>query len=278
MVYASPVHADLASGRFYDERGRSFYCAPDKLESDFAPVRFARELKVFRRYCPRGTVLDVGCSTGAFLHQLRELGGYDVAGTDVTGDALDHAASRGIRVIRKSLLDPEFPSGPYDAVTFWAVLEHLVDPLAHVRRAADLLRPGGHLLVLVPNVASLAVRLCGARYRYVMPDHVNYFSARTLTALAARERRLQGRWLGFTHFNPVVIWQDWRGGLERVPDAERARLLRRTTAWKQRRGLGPMRWVYRASEALLARFGLADNVVLVLERANSGVAKGAGSN
>lgn len=192
-----------------------------------------------------------------------------MAGTDVTGDALDYAASRGIPVIRTPLLSPEFPAGPYDAVTFWAVLEHLVDPLAFLRRAADLLRPGGHAFVLVPNLESLAIRLCGPRYRYVMPDHVNYFSVRTLRAMAAREPRLRACWVGCSHFNPVVIWQDWRGGLERVPDAERARLLRRTTAWKQALWLRPAGWVYRGVEAMLGRVRLADNVVLVLERAGA---------
>lgn len=190
-----------------------------------------------------------------------------MAGTDVTGDALDHAAGRGIHVIRTPLLSPGFPAGPYDAVTFWAVLEHLADPLAFLRRAADLLRPGGHVFMLVPNLESLAIRLCGPRYRYVMPDHVNYFSARTLAALADREPRLRRCWLGCTHFNPVVIWQDWRGGDERVPDADRARLLRRTTALKQNPWITPIRWVYQATEAILGRLRLADNIVLVLERA-----------
>jgi hypothetical protein len=69
-----------------------------------------------------------------------------------------------------------------------------------------------------------------------------------------------------THFNPVVIAQDFRRRTDRVADRERASLLRRTTAWKQSRLLAPLQWLYRGSERVLRLGGLADNLVLVLRR------------
>ena len=82
MIYADPVEKSLETGEFYDRLARPFYLSPDKLDSDYSPVRFARELKLFRRFCPRGRVLDVGCSTGAFLYQLKTRfpADYEVAG------------------------------------------------------------------------------------------------------------------------------------------------------------------------------------------------------
>ena len=71
MVFANPIEEGLASGLFYDRLAVPFYLSPDKVESDYSPVRFARELKLFRSFCPNGSVLDVGCSTGAFLFQLK---------------------------------------------------------------------------------------------------------------------------------------------------------------------------------------------------------------
>src|SRR5437867_8643704 len=64
MVYVDRVGEALACGSYYEQR--RFYCSPDKLESDYAPVRFERELRVLRRWRQTGSVLDVGCSTGAF--------------------------------------------------------------------------------------------------------------------------------------------------------------------------------------------------------------------
>ena len=69
MLYANPVPAKFASGQFYDQTGADYYLSPAKLESDYAAVRFERELRLFRKYCAGGAVLDVGCSSGAFLCQ-----------------------------------------------------------------------------------------------------------------------------------------------------------------------------------------------------------------
>lgn len=268
MQFASPVAAEFVTGAFYDRLAVPFYLSADKLESDFAPVRFERELRWFRQYCRSGRVLDVGCSTGAFLHQLqaRFSGAYSVMGMDVAGQALTHAESRGVPVCHAPFLEHDFGAQRFDAVTFWAVLEHLHEPGRFLAKAAKLLRPGGHVFLLVPNLGSLAVRLLGARYRYIMPDHLNYFSAGTLQAFAARVPELSVVALRSTHFNPLVIWQDARRRDERVPDAERAGLLKRTTAWKQSAALTPAKWIYSGVERCLGAAGLADNLVMALRR------------
>jgi 2-polyprenyl-3-methyl-5-hydroxy-6-metoxy-1,4-benzoquinol methylase len=248
--------------------GVPFYLSVDKLESDYAPVRFERELRLFRRYCQTGAVLDVGCSTGAFLFQLKSRfpDSYSVTGTDVAGAALDHAAGLGIEVIRRPFLNYNFGKRTFDVVTFWAVMEHLVEPGEFLRRAATILKSGSHCFVLVPNLKSLAVRLLGAKYRYIMPDHVNYFTAETLKRFASKETAFSFVEIGSSHFNPFVILKDFRGGMERVPDEERARLLKRTTAYKQNPLLKPVKWAYSAAEKALASVGLADNLFMVLRK------------
>jgi len=268
MLFATPVDARLLDGRFYDQAGAEYYTSPEKLAGDFAPQRFARELAWFRRYCQRGRVLDVGCNTGAFLHQLLRAfpGEYAVLGLDVSGPALDHARSLGLPVRAEALVALEPGEEPFDAITFWAVLEHVDSPLAFLRAAAALLTSGGCAFVLVPNARSLAMRVLGARYRYLMPEHINCFSAVTLRLLVAAVPELEVVELQSTHFNPVVLWQDaWRARDE-VPAAERARLMARTNAWKSNRRLGWLRQGYAAVEGMLGRLGLADNLMLVLRR------------
>jgi hypothetical protein len=67
-----------------------------------------------------------------------------------------------------------------------------------------------------------------------------------------------------THFNPVVIWQDWRGGGREVSNRERAQLLQRTTAYKQKPWLRPVKALYGLAERTLGVLSLADNLVVVL--------------
>jgi len=266
MVFLDPVPAAYASGAFYNTTAAGYYLSPAKLESDYAPVRFERELRIFRKFCQTGAVLDVGCSSGAFLYQLnrRFAGCYDVVGTDASGPALDYAKSRGLCVARGDFLLQDFGGRKFDAVSFWAVLEHLAQPKSFLEHAFLLLKPGGVCFALVPNLQSLASRLLRTWYRYVYPQHLNYFTRATMSRLA--ETQFEIVQIFSTHFNPVVIWQDWRGGGKEVANEDRAELLKRTTAFKENPLLGPLKALYRAAEAGLGALNLADNLVFILRK------------
>lgn len=268
MVFANPIEDELVSGLYYDKLANPFYLSPDKLESDYAPVRFERELRIFRKFCASGAVLDVGCSTGAFLFQLRQRfpNQYQTTGIDVSGPALDYAKQKGTSVLREPFLSADFGDRRFAAVTFWAVIEHLENPWEFLAKAAAVLEPGGVCFILVPNFRSLAVRILGKKYRYIFPQHINYFTAKTLKQLAATRPDFQILQSDSTHFNPIVILQDWRRPRDVVPDKERAELLKRTTAYKQNPMMKPLKFAITRTEALLGCFGLADNLTLVLKK------------
>jgi len=99
MIYADPIQEQFVSGQFYESS--TYALSPDKLESDYSPVRFERELRIFRKFCPSGAVLDVGCSTGAFLYQLQRAfpNAYSGIGMDVAGSSVNYASTRGIAIV-----------------------------------------------------------------------------------------------------------------------------------------------------------------------------------
>ena len=266
MIYASPVPEEFVSGRHYNRIGTEYYLSAAKLQSDYAPSRFDRELRLFQTYCRAGAVLDVGCSSGAFLFQLRQRfpDRYRALGTDASGPPLDYAESRGIPVARGNFLDAGFDPGKFDAITFWAVLEHVSAPREFLQKAAALLNPAGLCFLLVPNMESLAARLLGWRYRYIYPQHLNYFTAATLTKLV--EPNFSIVELRSTHFNPVVLWQDWRRHGAEVSNQERAALLERTTAYKQNPLFRPLKALYQLAERTLDALRLADNLAVVLRK------------
>src|SRR5471032_3097192 len=157
MIYMNPIPSEMAAGIFYDRAGGEYLSAA-KLESDYSDVRFERELKLFRKFCPSGSVLDVGCSSGAFLYQLKKRfpNDYKICGTDVSSAPLQHAEKMGVPVIKGKFLSHAFTE-KFDAVTFWAVMEHLSEPKLFLKKAAEILKPGGLCFILVPNMNSLAV-------------------------------------------------------------------------------------------------------------------------
>ena len=266
MIYANPAPAQFASGQYYDRAGADYYLSTAKLESDYAAVRFERELRLFRMHCRSGAVLDVGCSSGAFLFQLNQRfpGCYQILGTDVSGPPLDYAEGRGVPVVRGNFPEQDFGQQKFDAVTFWAVVEHLLEPRLFLAQAGSVLKPEGLCFVLVPNLKSLAARALGARYRYLYPQHLNYFTKATLKKLV--ETQFSVVEFNSTHFNPIVIWQDWRGGGNDISNRERAELLQRTTAYKQNPLLSPVKALYRLAERTLGTLNLADNLAVVLRK------------
>ena len=266
MIYANPVPPEFASGQYYDRAGADYYLSPAKLESDYAAVRFERELRIFRKHCQGGAVLDVGCSSGAFLFQLNQRfpGCYQILGTDVSGPPLDYAESRGVAVTRGNFLEQDFGQKQFEAVTFWAVVEHLLEPQAFLAKAWSVLKPDGLCFVLVPNMKSLAARALGARYRYLYPQHLNYFTKATLKKLV--EPRFAVLESSSTHFNPIVIWQDLRRGGKNISNRERAELLQRTTSYKQNPLLKPVKVLYQLTEKTLGALNLADNLAVVLRK------------
>ena len=72
----------------------------------------------------------------------------------------------------------------YDAVVLWHVAEHLHAPQGTVRGIARLLRPGGVLLIAVPNFGSPEARIGRAGWFHLdVPRHLVHFTASTLTAI-----------------------------------------------------------------------------------------------
>jgi SAM-dependent methyltransferase len=106
-----------------------------------------------RRLTPPGRLLDVGCGGGSFLAAARAEGWWGI-GTDLAHAAC--VATRGTAAAPVVGADADalpFRAAALDAVALVNVLDHTVRPAAVVSEAARVLRPGGLLIVRVPNGA-----------------------------------------------------------------------------------------------------------------------------
>lgn len=131
-------------------------------------------------------MLELGCGDGRLV-QLAQLLGLEAWGVDPSATRCERARIRGLRVAR-TLEDAMWEGArDLDAVVAIEVLEHLVDPAAAVGALARALRPGGALLVEVPDAAGIAgPPRTFDEFRIVHPlEHVNAFTGRTLERLCA---------------------------------------------------------------------------------------------
>lgn len=141
-------------------------------------------VRLLRRYAgkQRGRLLDVGCATGIFLDEARK-DGWLVEGIEPSGHMRAHALSAVASRIRPGVFADVEPDVPRDVVSFWDVLEHVEDPRETLEHAAGLLRPGGLLVVNVPNRESIPARLMGDRWPLRLPEHLYYFTPGSLKTL-----------------------------------------------------------------------------------------------
>jgi 2-polyprenyl-3-methyl-5-hydroxy-6-metoxy-1,4-benzoquinol methylase len=133
-----------------------------------------------------GQLLDYGCGTGHFLAQAQRRG-WAVTGLEPNPQARAAAEARVGQPIAEPAALADLPAASYDVVTLWHVLEHvhaLNDTLTQLLR---VLRPGGKLLVAVPNAASYDARHYGPGWAaYDVPRHLYHFTPATMRRLLAR--------------------------------------------------------------------------------------------
>jgi SAM-dependent methyltransferase len=134
-------------------------------------------------------VLDVGCGAGAFMEVARDAG-FEVQGIDVSEASAQLCRSRGLSARTGDFLTEDF-EGKFDLITMWDVVEHLRDPEAFLKRACSLLSKRGVLFAKIPAFGELSVRIsaripAAGRALLGAPDHVQYFSKQSLSALLVR--------------------------------------------------------------------------------------------
>jgi len=144
-------------------------------------------------------ILDVGCGEGQLLERIVDSLPPVVARRSVphgielspapAARAMARLARLGGACEHANALDgmARLPAGRCRLILLASFLEHEIQPLPVLRRCRELLRRDGHVVVKVPNYACWNRRLRGARWcGFRWPDHVNYFTPRTLRAMAER--------------------------------------------------------------------------------------------
>jgi SAM-dependent methyltransferase len=197
-------HAALYEGGTYAEaRGPvGALLEPLRRLADRDRMRFVRGLS------PGARVLEIGAGDGRFVAIMRGAG-LDAWGVDPSPAACAAARRHGVRVENVSVADAELEPRTQDAVILWHALEHLDEPASVLGRIASWLRPGGGLVVAVPNLAGLQSRIGGDRWFHQdVPRHRTHFTPGGVAALLERTGFRLGRIRQLlVEQNPLGMWQ-----------------------------------------------------------------------
>lgn len=129
-------------------------------------------------------VLEIGCGRGGFLSGILGRREVDVTGLDLNVAAVQACSEKGINVVAEDLKTHALSHiGVYDVVCAFQVLEHIFEVRSFLNDAIKCLKPGGKLVISVPNDESIF----GSSFNALNapPHHIGLWNKATLHALEA---------------------------------------------------------------------------------------------
>ncbi|PYR67071.1 MAG: hypothetical protein DMF87_19025 [Acidobacteria bacterium] len=178
---------------------------------------------ITRRRIPRsaaaGRALEIGSGGAAYLLALRERG-WEVHGVEVSAELAQHARETFGLDVRTGPAETQllaFPDNHFDLVAMWHVLEHLSDPAAVLTQIRRILKPGGRLMLELPNFTGVSRFLFRTYWMALdLPRHLYHFTPATLETMLARAgfcdiviRGVPAALVVTTSLQ--LFWNDWRG-------------------------------------------------------------------
>lgn len=181
LIYANPLpipdslldHYSIDPEAYWSES----YFIEDK---DYFNLE-VRTLKSMYPFNQGDRALDIGAGFG-FGKCMKVLAreGFDVYGIEPSKQFHKEATERNDicpdRLTSGSLEDAQFSNDYFDFITFGAVLEHLYDPAASIRKSLDWLKRGGIIHIEVPSSDWAVGKLMNAFYRLQGLDYVSNIS------------------------------------------------------------------------------------------------------
>jgi SAM-dependent methyltransferase len=153
------------------------------LEEELHRLNGRARVRALRRFVATGRLFDVGAAAGFFMDEAHRAG-WSVQGADVSPTMSGFGRDELGLNLQTATFDAAAAEGPFDCVTMWDYIEHSIDPMGDLRRAHDLLRPGGVVALSTGDVRSLVARVSGRRWHLLTPRHHNFFFASSNLRLA----------------------------------------------------------------------------------------------
>ncbi|MCI0521208.1 MAG: class I SAM-dependent methyltransferase [Chloroflexi bacterium] len=180
-------------------------------------------------------IFDYGAGFGFFLAAAKEKG-WEASGLEpLPATAVYARAKFGLNILTDTLHAGSYPPAAFDVITAFQVFEHIPNPDESLGYLVAMLKPGGLIVVEIPNFDTWSVRLLRSRHRHFVQDHLNFFTKDTLGNLFARHGLATvasyrpRRWMSVAHF--YGYWMEQKLPNRICPWGEK--LLQRLGVWNK---------------------------------------------
>ncbi len=127
-------------------------------------------------------LLDIGAASGIFLHLARQEG-YEIYGIEPSEFLVKEAEKQYNIKLFKGTVEDYKPKEKFSIITLLDIIEHLVEPDAFMTKVDALIEENGILVLVTPDINSLAARLAGKRWWHFRVAHINFFNLHSLRFL-----------------------------------------------------------------------------------------------
>ena len=180
-VYVNPQPSDDELAPYYDSSYHVFTSVPQDVDEEVAALERGGEDRYRHvRIVPGSDFLDVGCGIGDQVAVMAALG-VSARGVELNPIAVGVCRKRGLDVFCGTLAAAAYADGTFDDLSLSHVLEHIPEPLPLLKECYRVLKPGGELVIAVPNVRSLIFEKTGRDWVNLdLPRHLHHFSPSSL--------------------------------------------------------------------------------------------------
>jgi len=159
----------------------SFYQMLQKYDWYYMPWKWEHEMTI-RNLLGNEKVLEVGSGGLGFLEKMKK-SGFDVTGLELNNESIVKADKKGLKVFDETIQDHATNHfEEYDVVCSYQVLEHVADVNSFLKAQVCCLKPGGKLIISVPNNDSF-IKLTGGGILNNPPHHMGLWNRKSLTSL-----------------------------------------------------------------------------------------------
>jgi 2-polyprenyl-3-methyl-5-hydroxy-6-metoxy-1,4-benzoquinol methylase len=181
------------------------------------------KVNLIEKHSKKGNLLDYGCGTGMFLSAARS-STWNVYGIEPDSGAREFAKKESSAEV---YADVETAHGmlanvSFDCITLWHVLEHVLDLNQTLAWFNSKLKPGGTLVIAVPNYTSFDAQHYKEHWAaYDVPRHLYHFEETTMRTVVKKAgfKHIQSLPMKFDSFYVSMLSEQYKTGKINYPSA-----------------------------------------------------------